>query len=161
MPQANAPRRKEEIPSGLALSADGTRLYVCGNLSNQLLELDAASGKVLRTFPVGVAPYDVLLTGGKAYVSNWGGRRPGDGDLTGPAGRGTLVRVDPEKLIASEGSVSIVPLSSNDGGAMAWLHAHGEVMEQHQDGLETRIEVRLSEADWARFTARQAAADLG
>src|SRR5688572_24692688 len=116
LPLANAPRRKEQIPSGLALSRDGTRLYVCGNLSNQLFELDATSGKVLRTFPVGVAPYDVLLVGGKAYVSNWGGRRPGDGDLTGPAGRGTLVRVDPEKLIASEGSVSIVPLSANGGG---------------------------------------------
>jgi DNA-binding beta-propeller fold protein YncE len=113
LPLANAPRRKEEIPSGLAFSSNGSRLYVCGNLSNQLFELDAASGKVLRTFPVGVAPYDVVLVGGKAYVSNWGGRRPGPGDLTGPAGRGTLVRVDAEKHIASEGSVSVVPLAAN------------------------------------------------
>lgn len=111
LPLANAPRRKEEIPSGLALSADGTRLYVCANLSNQLLELDAATGGVLRTFPVGVAPYDVVLVGGKAYVSNWGGRRPGDGDHTGPAGRGTVVRVTPDTHIANEGSVSIVPLA--------------------------------------------------
>ena len=112
LPLANAPRRKEEIPSGLALSADGARLYVCGNLSNQLFELDATDGKVLRTFPVGVAPYDVVLVGGKAYISNWGGRRPGAGDLTGPAGRGTVVRVDAEKNIASEGSVSVVPLTA-------------------------------------------------
>ncbi len=117
LPAANAPRRKEEIPGGLAVSADGRRLYVCGNLSNQLLELEVKSGRVLRTFPVGVAPYAVALVGGKAYVSNWGGRRPGAGDLTGPAGRGTVVRVDPVKHIASEGSVSIVPLS--DGGARA------------------------------------------
>ena len=44
------------------------------------------TGRVLRTFDVGVAPYDVVLVGGKAYVSNWGGRRPRPGDLTGPAG---------------------------------------------------------------------------
>ncbi|WP_414662803.1 bifunctional YncE family protein/alkaline phosphatase family protein [Horticoccus sp. 23ND18S-11] len=113
LPPANALRRKEEIPSGLALSADGARLYVCANLSNQLLELDAVSGKVLRAFPVGVAPYDVRLVAGKAYVSNWGGRRPGAGDLTGPAGRGTVVRVDAEKHIASEGSVSVIPLAAN------------------------------------------------
>ncbi len=130
LPPANAPRRKEEIPSGLALSADGTRLYVCGNLSNQLLELDATSGRVLRTFDVGVAPYDVVLVGGQAYVSNWGGRRPRDGDLVGPAGRGTTVRVAADTFIANEGSVSVVPLApdASKGGAgtkeiLAGLHA--------------------------------------
>ncbi|MFM7213894.1 MAG: bifunctional YncE family protein/alkaline phosphatase family protein [Verrucomicrobiota bacterium] len=111
LPPANAPRRKEEIPAGLAFSRNGQRLYVCGNLSNALLELEFPSGKVLRTLPVGVAPYDVVLVGTEAYVSNWGGRRPEAGDLTGPAGRGTEVRVDPVRLIASEGSVSILDLA--------------------------------------------------
>lgn len=111
LPPANAPRRKEEIPAGLAISPDGARLYVCGNLSNTLLELEAATGKVLRTFAVGVAPYDVVLLEDKAYVSNWGGRRPGPGDLVGPAGRGTEVRVDPVRHIASEGSVTVLDLS--------------------------------------------------
>jgi hypothetical protein len=45
---------------------------------------------------VGVAPYHVGITGGKADVSLWGGRRPRPGELTGPAGRGTQVKVDPE-----------------------------------------------------------------
>lgn len=112
LPPANAPRRKQEIPAGLALSADGTRLYVCGNLSNRLLEIDTHAGKVLRTFDVGVAPYDVVLLGNQAYVSNWGGRRPQPGDLTGPAGRGTEVRVDPVRNIASEGSVTVLNLDS-------------------------------------------------
>lgn len=110
LPLANAPRRKPEIPSGLALSADGKLLYVCGNLSNNLLEIDTTSGKTLRTFDVGAAPYDVVLVGGKAYVSNWAGRRPGAGELVGPAGRGTEVRVDSVRHIANEGSVSIVDL---------------------------------------------------
>ena len=112
LPPANAPRRKQEIPAGLALSADGTKLYVCGNLSNTLLELEAATGKVLRTFDVGVAPYGVVLVGDKAYISNWGGRRPESSDLTGPAGRGTEVRVDPVRFIASEGSVSVIGLKT-------------------------------------------------
>ncbi|MBM3850571.1 MAG: hypothetical protein FJ396_10390, partial [Verrucomicrobia bacterium] len=112
LPRADAPRRKEEIPAGLAFSADGHRLYVCANLSNRLLELDAESGKVLREFRVGVAPYEVVLVGDTAYVSNWGGRRPGPDDLSGPAGRGTTVRVDPVRHIASEGSVSIIDLKA-------------------------------------------------
>lgn len=112
LPDAGAPQRKQEIPSGLAFSSSGDRLYVCGNLSNRLLELDPASGKTLRAFDVGVAPYDVVLAAGKAYVSNWGGRRPQPGDTVGPAGKGTTVRVDPVRHIASEGSISIIQLDT-------------------------------------------------
>ncbi len=111
LPPANAPRRRLAIPAGLAVSRDGKRLYVALNLSNRLAELDAATGKVLRLWKVGVAPYDVVLAGHKAYVSNWGGPRPDANSVTGPAGRGTLVRVDPVRYIASEGSVSVIDLS--------------------------------------------------
>jgi GTP-binding protein HflX len=52
--------------------------------------------------------------------------------------------------------VRSIIVDATDGEAMAWLHAHGEVIEQVPDGLETRYEVRLSDADWARFEARQA-----
>jgi DNA-binding beta-propeller fold protein YncE len=111
LPLAHAPRREAEIPAGLALSADGARLYVCANLSNRLHELDAQSGAVLRTFDVGVAPFDVVLAGERAFVSNQGGRRPGAGDLTGHAGRGMEVRVDPVRDVACEGSVSVIDLA--------------------------------------------------
>jgi YVTN family beta-propeller protein len=124
---ANAPRREAEIPSGLALSPDGQRLYVCANLSNRLLELETSTGKPLRAFKTGVAPYDVVLVGDKAYVSNWGGRRPREGDLTGPAGRGTVVRVDPVRHIASEGSVSVISLIAGvtTQEIVTGLHASG------------------------------------
>jgi DNA-binding beta-propeller fold protein YncE len=111
LPPANAPRRKPEIPAGLAVSRDGKRLYVALNLSNRLAELDAATGNVLRLWNVGVEPYDVVLAGRKAYVSNWGGPRPDADSVSGPAGQGTLVRVDPVRYIASEGSVSVIDLS--------------------------------------------------
>lgn len=112
LPPANAPERAAEIPAGLAFSADGARLYVCGNLSNQLLELEAVTGKVLRTFDVGVAPFDVVLAQGRAFVSNLGGRRPGSEDLTGAAGKGTRVRVDPIRHTSAEGSVSVIDLAT-------------------------------------------------
>jgi YVTN family beta-propeller protein len=127
LPLANAPRRKEEIPAGLAISKDGKRLYVCGNLSNRLLELDADDGHLLRTWDVGFAPYDVVLVGDKAYVSNWGGRRPDAGSVTGPAGRGTEVRVDSVRYIADEGSVSVIDLKAGNAKTeiLAGLHASG------------------------------------
>ena len=124
LPPAKAPHRAAEIPAGIAWSADGARLFVCGNLSNRLFEIDVNAGKVRKTYEVGVAPFNVVRVGQKLYVSNWGGRRPGAGDLTGPAGRGMVVRVDAERFIANEGSVTVIDLA---GGAqreiITGLHA--------------------------------------
>jgi YVTN family beta-propeller protein len=111
LPPANAPLRQAEIPAGIAVSPDGKKLYVAGNLSNHLLELDAATGAILRSWDVGVAPFDVVFGGHKIYVSNWGGRRPDANSLIGPAGEGMRVRVD-ARSIASEGSVSVIDLNS-------------------------------------------------
>lgn len=125
VPDAKAPKQKHEIPAGLAVSADSQRLYVVGNLGNKLHELDAVTGQVLRSWDTGVAPYDVALVGNKAYVSNLGGRRPGQGDLTAPAGRGTTVRVDPVRHIANEGSVTVIDLAEGlvKTEILAGLHA--------------------------------------
>ncbi len=129
LPPANAPRRAEEIPSGLAISDDDRTLYVCANLSNQVLAIDIETGNVTRQWKVGVAPYDIILVRNHLFVSNWGGRVPGTNDLTGPAGRGTNVRVDSVRHIASEGSVSIIDLK----------HPESEVVEvvtgKHASGL--------------------------
>jgi YVTN family beta-propeller protein len=113
MPPADAPWREADIPAGLAVSRDGKRLYVALNLSNRLVELDAVTGAVLRLWKTGVAPYDVVLAGDKAYVSNWGGRRPDATSVTGPAGQGTFVRVDPVRYVASEGSVTVVEIQNS------------------------------------------------
>jgi YVTN family beta-propeller protein len=113
LPSVKAFDRTNEIPAGIAVSTDGKKIYVAGNLSNRLLELDAANGKLLRAWNVGVAPFDVALCKNKIYVSNWGGRQPDANSPTGPAGEGTNVRVD-ERSIASEGSVSVVDLKGTN-----------------------------------------------
>ena len=133
LPPADAPRRKNEIPSGLALSPDGQELFVCGNLSNRLLVIDIHTNEVTRIFDTGVAPFDVKLIAGKAYVSNWGGRRPQPGDLTGPAGRGTVVKVDPVTHIANEGSVSIVDLTSGVVDEIV-VHLHASALSVFPNG---------------------------
>jgi YVTN family beta-propeller protein len=104
--------RAADIPAGLALSHDGKRLYVAGNLSNRLLEVDVESGNTLRTIDVGALPYDVAVVGDFAFVSNWGGRRFNHEGKSGPAGQGTTVRVDPVRFIADDGSVSVVNLNT-------------------------------------------------
>jgi YVTN family beta-propeller protein len=88
----------------------------------------------MRAFDVGVAPFDVVLAAGKAYVSNWGGRRPGPGDLTGPAGQGTEVRVDPVRHIASEGSVSVIDLATGALKAEIPVRLHASALAVSPDG---------------------------
>jgi GTP-binding protein HflX len=48
-----------------------------------------------------------------------------------------------------------ITVAADAGEALAWLHAHGEVVSRHSEGMETDLEVRLSDADWARFQSRQ------
>jgi YVTN family beta-propeller protein len=139
LPAANAPRRAADIPAGLAVSADGKRLYVALNLSNRLIEMDAHTGEVLRSWEVGVDPYDVVLVGRKAYVSNWGGRRPDAQSLTGTAGVGTRVRVDPVHFAASEGSVSIVRLDGTQKPTEILTGLHACAMAATPNGHEVVV----------------------
>ncbi|MGC6328985.1 GTPase HflX [Rhizorhabdus sp. FW153] len=50
--------------------------------------------------------------------------------------------------------VRTIAVPIGDGAAIAWLHAHGEVLGQEVDGDRMVLEVRLSDADLARFDAR-------
>lgn len=45
-------------------------------------------------------------------------------------------------------------LDAGDGAGLAWLHAHGEVVRQETDGLESHVEVRLDPSDYERFLQR-------
>ena len=60
------------------------------------------------------------------------------------------------RLLRKGAPVREVRVASSDGEAIAWLHANGEVIGQTHEGMETRLQVRLADADWARFEARQA-----
>ncbi|HEX8535412.1 MAG TPA: GTPase HflX [Allosphingosinicella sp.] len=72
----------------------------------------------------------------------------------GGEGVDDLIAAAAERL--SEGNkVRKVTLSAADGEAIAWLHANGEVVDRRDDELETEFEVRISDADWARFQNRQ------
>ena len=101
---------KNALPTGLALSRDGKTLWAALNLRNSLAQIDTVAGKVVREIPVGNAPYGVAIVGERAYVSNWAGRHPNQGDPSAESGSGSRVRVDPTRYIANDGSVSVVDL---------------------------------------------------
>jgi YVTN family beta-propeller protein len=59
-------------PFGVAVSPDGSTLYVAGNASNDVYAVKASTGAVLATIPAGSAPNALLLSpdGSRLYVSN-------------------------------------------------------------------------------------------
>ena len=136
LPKTGLDYQPRDIPAGLAFSPDGRKLYVCLNVSNRLLECDAANPdrSGLRTFDVGNAPFDVVLVGHKAYVSNWGGRRVDGNEPAGPIGIGAQVRVDPVRFIANEGSVSVVDLEAGRTIKEIIVGLHASALAATPDG---------------------------
>ena len=153
------------MATGLAFSADGTKLYACGSLGNRLHEIDAVTGKPLRQWQTGVAPLNVIVTGTKAYVSCLAGPRPQKGDFTADVGRGVQGLVD-SRSIARAGSVVVIDLAGNKVlaeletgphcGALA-LSPKGEYVVAANAGSDTlsvisTISDTVVEKVWARAT---------
>jgi DNA-binding beta-propeller fold protein YncE len=105
------PSGGDPYPGGLALSENGDQIWVVLNRNNTLAMIDP-SGQIKAEIPVGVAPFDVVLaSASKAYVTNWGGRHPKEGESAWTSS-GTSVLVDEKTGIASSGSVSVIDLNA-------------------------------------------------
>ena len=119
-------------PGGLALDPARGLAYVTLSLNNTLAVVDLAVGQVVEEIPVGIAPYDVRLVGAKAYVTNWGGRRPRQGDLTGlTAGSAAVIT---KAGIAATGTVSVIDLAARKAIREIEVELHPSGMALSPDG---------------------------
>ncbi|HEV7899881.1 MAG TPA: bifunctional YncE family protein/alkaline phosphatase family protein [Planosporangium sp.] len=98
-------------PGGLAPSADGHTLYVALSQDNALGVVDLGAEKLATEIPVGNAPHAVVLAGGKAYVTDQGGRPAAPGDLTNDSARTAIVANRQTGGVAT-GAVSVVDLAA-------------------------------------------------
>ena len=96
-------------PGGLAVNGTGDKIYVTLSRNNSLGIVSLTDNSITE-IPVGIAPYDVLCAStSKAYVSNWGGRQPLEGESVYNSS-GSNVLVDAKTGIANNGTVSVVDL---------------------------------------------------
>src|SRR5262245_86573 len=113
LPKSTAPFPGREdgdpYPGGLALSDDGTILYVVLNRNNSLAVLDLRGDRIIAEIPVGNAPHAVVVAGRRAYVSNQGGRRARSSDFTNDSS-GTPIVASRRSGHAITGTVSVVDL---------------------------------------------------
>ncbi|MGQ9879802.1 MAG: alkaline phosphatase family protein [Armatimonadota bacterium] len=122
----------ECYPCGIALNAEGDTAYIALSRSNTLAIVHLGKGEVLEQIPVGVAPFAVKVSrdGQRAYVSNWGGRHPKEGERVATSS-GTPAVVD-ARGIAASGTVSVVDLPARKVIAEieVGLHPSGLVLDE-------------------------------
>ncbi len=98
------------VPGGIILEQKENKLYTTLNRSNSLAIVQL-NNKSVKEIPVGVAPYELaLFSPQKAYVSNWGGRQPREGEITYKTSKSDIL-IDPKTGIANNGTVSVVDLT--------------------------------------------------
>ena len=95
----------------MALSGNGTKLYVALNGINELGVIDTRINKLIQTIAVGNAPRQVVLVGHDAFVSNEGGRPAKPGQFTNESD-GTAIVASKVTGAATTGTVSEVNLTT-------------------------------------------------
>jgi YVTN family beta-propeller protein len=123
----------QPAPGGIAVNDKGDKIYVTLSRNNTLAVVSLKDRKITE-IPVGMAPYGVILkSNGKAYVTNWGGRHPEEGDSTYNSS-GSQILVDPGTGAASSGSVSVVDLEKNKEIKYIGVGLHPSGMALSPDG---------------------------
>lgn len=125
-------------PSGLSVSADGSRVYVALNLKHAVAVIDTATRTVQAQVPVGEYPYTTLVSadGSKVYVSNWGGRVPGPGDFTDGM---FPVIVDRRTGIPVSGTVSVIDTTTRSVVKTIDVGLHPTGMALSADGQRVYV----------------------
>jgi YVTN family beta-propeller protein len=101
---------KHALSAQAAFSPDGATVYADVNGQNRVLAINATTGALGQSWPVGIAPRGIVRIGSTLYVSNEGGRMPVAGDTTINS-YGTQVPANPETGTSTTGTVSVINLA--------------------------------------------------
>jgi YVTN family beta-propeller protein len=133
----NPRRAGTRYPAGLAVSPDGTRLYVAENLADSLAVIDLGTGAVLSRHATERYPYGVVVApNGNVYVSAWGGHTvsvftpDGSGGLD-DGGRIRVARHPSALALNADGSRLFVASGSTD--RVAVVDTRGKRLIKHLD----------------------------
>jgi YVTN family beta-propeller protein len=132
------------VPGGLALTQSEKHLLVTLSRNNTLAVVSLTDSSI-KEIPVGMVPYGVqVLSPTKAYVSNWGGRRPKPGETTYHSS-GSQILVNAQNGVASSGTVSVVDLATSTEAKEIEVGLHPSGMAVSPDG--TRLYVACANSD--------------
>ena len=106
-------KKGNAVPGGMAITRDGTRLFVAAANRNAVAEIDLTTLGYVREYPVETLPFEPRLSEDERtlIVSNWGGRLPKPGDRTAKSQDLSIV-VD-ERGAPASGTVSLIDRSTS------------------------------------------------
>jgi YVTN family beta-propeller protein len=115
---ASANGAANPYPAGIALSPDGTKLWVGEFLGNQIDQVDLATGSVTASIPLMARAYDLLYVPARneLWVSGFGGTDVSVVDVaTGQVAATLTIGDNPDALVLSkDGSKVFVSVSDGD-----------------------------------------------
>ncbi|HEY2931701.1 MAG TPA: bifunctional YncE family protein/alkaline phosphatase family protein [Acidobacteriota bacterium] len=125
------PRNADVFVGGLAVSADGSRLYAVCNLSNEVRVLETANGKTVRAYPTGKHPYACVLSPDDKtlYVSNWGDASVSVIDLAGGTIHNIRVGLHPNDMKLAAGGNYLLVANASDNTVSVIDLTTGVVLE--------------------------------
>ncbi|MFC0032579.1 alkaline phosphatase family protein [Micromonospora chaiyaphumensis] len=102
---------KRALVAEAVFAPDGATVYSAVNGQNRVVAINAATGAIQQSWPVGNAPRDMIKVGSKLYVSNEGGRPAKAGETTINS-YNTQVPADPATGATTTGTVSVIDLAN-------------------------------------------------
>jgi DNA-binding beta-propeller fold protein YncE len=148
--EASDKKRTSPAPGGLAITKDGSRLFVALASRNAVVEVDLASLQVIKSFPVANIPFEPRLSDDETtiVVSNWGGRLAGPGDVTSKSAEQDIVA--DERNTAASGSISLIDRATGTTRQVeVGLHPTAVVVRQGKAYVANAMSDSISEVDLA------------
>jgi len=98
---------------------------------------------------------DLLGHEAREFVANEAARRDDVFMLSAVSGEGIgILSTNASSILTAARNPHTLLIPANDGSTLAWLHSHGSVESQTGEGDAIRVAVRLTAADFARYSAR-------
>jgi DNA-binding beta-propeller fold protein YncE len=146
-------------PGGMAITRDARRLFVAVADRNAVAEIDLATNRWVREYPVQNLPFEVKLSEDERtlIVTNWGGRIATDDDESANSGNAVIV-VDPRGS-ASSGTVCLIRRGSGQTRRIkVGLHptaiaVQGDRVYITNSASDSLTEIRISTATVTRTLA--------
>jgi hypothetical protein len=140
--------KSNPVPGGLAITRDGSRMYVAAANLNAVVELDLTNNAIVKSYPVQNLPFEPRLSEDERtlIVSNWGGHLGKPGETTSRSQDLDLV-VDDRNTVTS-GTISLIDLQTGETRHVeVGLHPTSIVVQGPKAYVANAMSDSISEVD--------------
>jgi YVTN family beta-propeller protein len=108
------PPARKAIPNEILMNRESGKdfLYTVLNGNDLVIKQDMETKDTIWVMPAGIAPYGIVRSGNKVYITNWGGGVPNETDKNVAGSPWSLAKVDSLTGATREGTVTVLDLNT-------------------------------------------------